>query len=369
MNSYSEYLQPFLPYISSRLMSRQCLDDILFVTRSLPPTLAINPFHLECSLDERPITDFSVCAMASYGGHAALSKLGSTGTMALPFANRACWEQIRRFALSWADASSLLHQKVEEVWLEFDICSNPDTTREAVRDTPSVFFSLGYTSPQELALRKPLALEYVRAAKEALDLLQGQSVSPTRLSRLSQCFDCLPKFARVLFVGAMISRQIGTIRVVLSGMSLDDMAHYLRSLGSHRPVDNFTSLAEISDLTDYMWLAIDIDDEGVSPRIGFDCYCGRLAQPSSEQRWRELLDYLVQEGMCVGYKRDALLGAGSMDQIESDERSWPDSLRMASRILGPAGLNRMMISLHHVKIIERPGLPLEAKGYLCGSYR
>jgi hypothetical protein len=152
-------------------------------------------------------------------------------------------------------------------------------------------------------------------------------------------------------------------------MSLDDMAHYLRSLGSNRPLDNFTSLAEISDLTNYMWLAIDIDDEGVSPRIGFDCYCGRLAQPSSKQRWSELLDYLVQEGMCVGYKRDALLGAGSMDQIESDERAWPESLRMASRILGPAGLNRMMISLHHVKIIERPGLPLEAKGYLCGSYR
>jgi hypothetical protein len=364
VNSYGEYLQPFFPYIPSRLISAQCLDRVLSVTQQLPASLGIGPFGFECSLDGRPAADFSVAVMASRGDHAALSRLGLTDVPAPPLDNPG-WTRIHQFARSWADASSLLSHAVEEVWLEFDVC----LTRDAPGNTPSVFFRLGYQSPREPALRKRLSKEYIRVAKEGLDILEGGRTSPATLSTLAECFHILPAFARILFLGAMISRDTGTVRVVVSGLSLKDMVRYLQRLGLRKPVEHLPLVADISGLMDQVWLAIDIQETGVTPRIGFDCYCSSTARSENNGKWAHLLDFLVDNGICADHKRTALLGAADMSNWEFDELAWPESIRRVSRILGPAGFNRIELYIHHIKVIDRPGAPLEAKAYICGSYR
>jgi hypothetical protein len=319
----------------------------------------------ECSLDGRPEADFSVAVMASRGDHVALSRLGSMDITTSPLDNPD-WRRIRQFARSWVDTSSLLSHRIEEVWLEFDVC----LSRNAPAETPSVFFGLGYQSPQEAALRRRLAREYVRAAKEGLDILEGRRISPASLWTLAECFHILPGSARILFLGAMISRRTGSIRVVASGLSLEDMVPYLRRLGLRRPVGHLELIADISHLTDYLWLAMDIEDAGVSPRIGFDCYYyNSTARSENDRKWADLLDFLVDKGICTDHKRNALLDAADMSSRDFDKLAWPEDLRRVSKILGPAGFNRIGLDIHHIKVIDKPGVALEAKAYLCGSYR
>jgi hypothetical protein len=364
VDSYADYLRPFLPYIPSSLISAQCLDKILSVTQGLPPALGISPFGFECSLDDRPAADFSVAVMASRGDHVALSRLGSTDIATPPLDNPA-WRRIHQFALSWVDASSLLSHTVEEAWLEFDV----GLTRDALGNTPSVFFSLGYESPQEPALRRRLSRDYVRVAKEGLDILEGRQTSSATLSILEDSFHILPAFARIQFLGAMISRSTDTIRVLISGMSLKVMVQYLQRLGFRGPVGHLALIADISELTSHMWLAADIEATGVSPRIGFELYCDSAAQSANNRELASLLDFLAAKGICAGHKRDALLGAVDMSNRELDEFVWSDSLRKVSKILGPAGFDRIEFRIHHIKVIDRPGVALEAKAYLCGSYK
>src|SRR4051794_23024380 len=46
---------------------------------------------------------------------------------------------------------------------------------------------------------------------------------------------------------------------------------------------------------------------------------------------------------------------------------WPQALRRASQLLGGRLLSTLVRTLHHVKIVDRPGESLEAKGVPCGQ--
>jgi hypothetical protein len=122
-------------------------------------------------------------------------------------------------------------------------------------------------------------------------------------------------------------------------------------------------------MTDYLWLAIDIDKTGVTPRVGFDCYYTSTAHPENTRKWAQLLGFLVDKRICADHKRTALLAAADMSNCEFDEIVWPERIRRVSKALGPAGFDRITLYIHHIKVVTRPGAPLEAKAYLCGSYR
>ena len=188
----------------------------------------------------------SIAVMASRGDHVALSRLRSTD-IATPPLDNPNWRRIHQFALSWVDASSLLSHTVEEAWLEFDV----GLTRHAPCNTPSVFFSLGYESPQEPAVRRSLSREYVRVAKEGLEIRRRQT-SPATLSMLAECFQILPAFGGIPFLGAMISRNTETIRVLASGMSLEDIVRYLQRIGFRGSLGHLALIADISELTNHM---------------------------------------------------------------------------------------------------------------------
>ena len=171
------------------------------------------------------------------------------------------------------------------------------------------------------------------------------------------------------FLGAMISRNTETIRVLASGMSLEDIVRYLQRIGFRGSLGHLALIADISELTNHMWLAADIEETGVSPRIGFELYCMSSAQSPNNKEWTSLLDFFAEKGICADHKRNALLAAADMSNRESDELAWPDSLRKVSNMMGPAGFDRLAFRIHHLKVTDRPGVPLEAKAYLCGSYK
>ena len=81
------------------------------------------------------------------------------------------------------------------------------------------------------------------------------------------------------------------------------------------------------------------------------------------------MSLLVEKGVCTDHKRTALLRAADLSVREFDEITWPQSVLKIAKLLGPTGFDRLDLSIHHIKVIDRPNLPLEAKAYLCGSYK
>jgi len=147
------------------------------------------------------------------------------------------------------------------------------------------------------------------------------------------------------------------------------MVRYLRRLDPKASLGHLALITNVSHRTNHLWLAIDVDDTGVNPRIGFDCYYNHPAESANNMKWTDLMDFFVDNGSCTADKRNALLGATDMSNREFDELVWPGSLRRMSKLLGPTGFNRIRLYIHHIKVIDRPGRPLEAKAYLCGNYQ
>lgn len=364
MNSYADLLQPFLPYIPSGLISAECLRGILSATQGLPPLLGAGTCMFECSLDERPVADFSVAAMASRGDHFALGNLGSEQIRPTNFGNPA-WMQILNFVGLWSDGTSSLNHRVDEVWLEFDVC----LTEHASDNTPSVFFRLEFQSPPAGEPRRPACREFLASALEALEILRGRTTTSKILSSLATCMSKLPAGGRILFLGAMLSRVGEPIRVVVSGLELDGIVSYLHELGFSEPIGQVLQITELSRLTSRLWLAIDLDETGVTHRIGFDCYQDGSSRLDGGQSWADLLKFLVDNDICTDRKRKLLLNTAGLSYREFDGTVWPDRVRRTAQLLGPAGFDKMELAIHHIKVVSWPGRPLEAKAYLCGRYR
>lgn len=334
MDSYADYLRPFLPCIPPSLVPEECLRDVTEVAQQLPAALGTSSFFLECPLDDRTTADFGVGITTSHRDRATLTSLGP---------------DVCRFMDSWADPSSLLGRAVEEIWLEFDVGS-PGNCR-----TPSVFF--GSSRPartDEVGQPDELNLAF----EEGLALLTGKPVTPV----LAECFSGLPGLARIQFLGAMLPRNTDAVRVIASSRSLEDMVGHLQRLGLRRP--RRVPVGDILDLADHVWLAVDVDDGGVGPIVGLECYLDDVTPWDDGGRWRALLDLLVRHGACTGTKRDALLGVTDL----SGGAGWPAGLRNLATVLGPSGLGVMRLFLHHVKVTDQPGAPVAAKAYLCGGY-
>jgi hypothetical protein len=342
VTSYADHLRPFLPYLPSALVSAQCLQQILHATRNLPGALGLGPFMVECGLDEEPVADFSVAVLESRDGPALLSAVQpSEPAPAGPDAD--AWRRIHHLARCWRNPTSLLGRVLHQVWLEFDV----GLTRGGNGRAPSVFAGIGP------------GVDAVPVARDLLDVLLGERSPRATPAALSDCIRRLPPGSSVLFVGAMLSRGTTAVRLVASTTGRAQATEFLERCGRPEVEASLPLLAEVEDLADEMWLAVDVDGSGMRPRTGVDLYCDASAG-------RALLDLLVARGLCTPGKRAALVRAEGMAAPEYDDGVRAGRL---ATVLGPGGLDRLDLSLHHVKLVGGSGVPAQAKAYLCGSYR
>jgi hypothetical protein len=339
--TYADHLRPFLPHLPSALVSARCLQEILHATEDLPGPLGLGPFMLECGLEEEPIADFSVGVLASRDGAALLAEVRSPATGA----DADAWRRISRLARCWDDPASLLGSALAQVWLEFDVC----LTRGGGR-APSVFAGI-----------EP-GVDVVPVVRELLDLLSDRRTSSAPLSALVDRIRRLPPPTRVVFVGVMLSRAATAVRLVVSTSGRAPTTAFLERSGLPDVAADLPVLAEVWELATEVWLAVDVDRAGIRPRTGVDLFCDGDGAPA-------LLDVLVEHGLCTPGKRAALLRAVSMTARESDDAARTGSAQRLATLLGPRGLDRMDLSLDHVKLVGGPGVPAQAKAYLCGTYR
>jgi hypothetical protein len=351
VGSFEEYVRPIAAGVSPRLISPSAFSDISSVSRVLPTTLAYNTFGFECRLgEELPRADFLVLATSSCGRD---SLAGNHPTSTLPAYLMAdpVWRRVRNFAASWAEPSSPLYQTVDNVWLEFDVNGEvPDVP------VPSVFFGL-------LTRAQPDA-----AAETAIRLLVEDGPPPRTLETLSSCFRALLPEEQVFQVGLMLSRGAGAVRLCIRPHSVERIPEYLAAVGW--PGDEAALRGVLDPLArsvDRVMLDIDAG-ETVGAKIGLECYFDGNRQPRSEPGWGAFLDSLVLRGLCTADKREALLAYAGYSDQNAPGVPWPEALLRASQLLGGRSLSTFVRSLHHVKIVYRPGEPLEAKAYLAGNH-
>lgn len=360
--SFEEYLPPVAAGVSPRLISPSAFSDIISTVWVLPSTLAYNTFGFECRLgEELPRADFLVLATSSCGRD-SLAGLHPTSTLPAPLMTDPVWRRVQDFAASWAEPSSSLHDAVDNIWLEFDIDGPvPDVP------IPSVFFGL-MTNVQPDAAHEPDADRYRATIETARRLLSEDEPPPRMVQTLSTCFRALLPEEQVFQVGLMLSRGPGPVRLCIRLSSVERIVEYLAGVGW--PGDEAV-LREVLDplASSVDRVLLDIDaGETVGAKIGLECYFDGNRQPGREPRWGAFLDSLVRQGLCTADKREALLAySGYVDQ-NAPGVPWPAALLRTSQLLGGRSLSTFVRSLHHVKIVYRPGEPLEAKAYLAGNH-
>jgi hypothetical protein len=361
MGSFEEYLRPITAYVPPALISPSAFSDINSVARVLPATLAHNMFFFECRLGERaPRADFSVLARSSCG-RSSLAGIHPTSTLPAGLMADPVWRRVEDFAVSWADPSSPLYHAVDNVWLEFDVDGPPPDV-----PVPSIFFaaqSKGQMDDIQVA-GEPNAEGRLATVERTIRLLAGEP--PPRM--LERCFRALSSDEKVGHVGLMLSRGEDTVRLCIRLRSIERIRAYLTVVGwPGDEVDLRGVLEPLARSVDRAVLTIDVGD-AVRPKIGLECCFYGNSQPRREPRWGAFLNSLVLSGLCTADKREALLAYPGYVDEAAHTVPWPAALRRASQLLGGRSLSTFVRSLHHVKIVYRPGEPLEAKAYLAGNH-
>jgi len=345
--SMKDQLKVVAPRLSADLVSTEALSHIYTLAQILPP---LSNALLECRLG------------------ASASQLD----LSVPLPNSATnlpdsilihpvWRRCLNLSQDWADANSSLHQRVNAIWLEFDVDGQPSNV-----PIPCIC----------MLLNQEPACDFQSLREMILKLLE-HPLSSHLESNLHLCFEALPAGAKMNLLGAMLSRQSDAVRLVISGIPPAQLSAYLAHIGWSGSVNELEEvISSISGLVDNIELSFDVGDT-IFPRIGLECYL--TGQAEDEPRWQLFLDHLVTTGLCTPAKRNALLGWLGYEQkalkraFQFGKKIW-DRIQNAATSVGSLvgahksekhpGVNIFSRFTISTKIVYQPGIPLEAKGYL-----
>jgi hypothetical protein len=335
----------------------------------LIPAAATANFGFECRLGEAlPRADFLVSASAAGGGREILAGVNTGIRLPGTLADDAVWRRVLDFCGRWADPTSSLYDGADYLWLEFDIDGPPSGL-----PVPNVFFS-PQRSPGPVAAEEGSAGARQRACQlveMGADILRGAPLPRAHAKCLSACFRALPKSARVFQAGFMLARNSDAVRLCVRDLSSARILEYLIRIGwGGDPTALQSVLDALSPLVGPICLDIDVS-AAVSHKIGLECRPRSVngGQPGTEQPWDLFLDYLVERGLCLPAKRDALLTYPGICSEQTDAERWPANLTRISEFLGGRTIGLFIRTLYHVKIVYQPRCPLEAKAYLLAAQR
>lgn len=341
MSTASSKLASLSPHLDA-LVSRAARERAALVMNEVLPL--VHPWGFEVRLaaaDER--VDFGGAIAVAGVAHGQLARLGEDDAELGRLATHPAWRALRRFALRWDDPGGRLAEYVPFIGLEFDVADEPRAVPE-----PSVFAMLDWPIEGDPApAAAPAARQGQAAAQEALRVLLDDAYPAAVAARVDQCFQVLPRDARVISVAAMLGRSVSGVRVFAS-VPPADLERYLAELGW--PGDTGAVMRVAAEhrrhlTSGVVQFQVDVGSQ-VGERLGMEFSFMRQADAGA--RWRALLDQLVAEGLCCATKRAALL-------------AWPGRSPHPGEDGGDESLAR---DISHVKISLHGGVPVEAKAYL-----
>jgi hypothetical protein len=348
----SNYLSSSEPYIAN-LISKDNFNEILNVARLFPGNLT-SFLGFECRLGEYDArADWAFAISGLNGDRYVLANLFKNGYFPGQLLDYSEWRQIRDFSKAWIDPNSILSDKVQCFWLEFDM---PEESPEI--PIPCVFFGPSKI-PEGASVNDFTHYEWL--TQIALPLLWGHPISKATESNLKKCIKEMPKYTSLFQVGTLLSRSSNGIRIYINKFQPEDVIPYLNTLGWFDETGEFTKLLdEIKDLADRFVLSFDVNEDGIGARVGIELsFESNFFQ--KETRWINLLNYLVSKGLCIPEKRNALIKYQGSENESSDIILEP--VKAASENLNDLFLSTIVRYISHIKIVYQPEELLEAKAY------
>jgi Rps23 Pro-64 3,4-dihydroxylase Tpa1-like proline 4-hydroxylase len=355
----TEYLTVTKPFVPTPLIDQESWEQIEAIAQYLP-SQSTNFFGFEWRLGEsRARADLLLCMGAGEPGQAMLAGSEVPDMFLAELFQQPIWAQIREFAACWHNTLSPLHQKVSNIWLEFDV--DKPSTHSPI---PSCFFG------SNVIYADPLADPYPHTwiTRTAIRLLQGASLSPVLEQQVFRSVDALPLGAYVFQVGLMLARGAGQVRLCIRGISTRQIIEYLDTLGWSGCGESLQNqLWELSHYADRIDLDLDIGETGIAPKIGLECYLN--FQPKLQPKWSAFLQYLVTHGLCLPEKQEALLAYPGFVREKTHRDQFPAHLLNLSNFLGNHHEVVFMRGLHHIKVVYQADRAIEAKAYGWVSHR
>ncbi len=363
-NSLENSVSITSPWLSPDITSINTLQKILEISRELLNLPTTSEAGFECHLGKSgDRTDFCICLSPPSKDR----QLWSEKIKSIQYfsGDSPIWRSIESFINSWNLEQSILHQKVRNAWLEFDINDSDKDT-----PTPSFFFSPngingGYH--KDTPWKTPESFEWV--IDNALEPLMQESLEDATKQRLRKCFQLLPDKGNVFQIGIMLPRpsESQSVRICISGIETLEIPNYLKSiecLECTKEIDSI--LNEIAGFIDRPAVSISIKDS-VYPKIGIECYINDNTKHSP--KWQAFLEFLVQHKLCTAQEMNALINWIGYSEEKSCSDIWPDDVRLGASFLYPTFRSTIVRTLHHIKIVYEPGKPLSAKAYLWFAHR
>lgn len=351
-SSLAECLAIVARKIPPALISAEAAESITEVAAGIPGE-STTFFGFEARLGTPdPSADFLVCLKPEPEQGRALLADGDSW----PFtASSPAGQRVQSFAKEWADPASELHDRTENVWLEFDLAGQAAVTAP----TPSVFFGCHDQVRADAPERDKRWI-----TGRALPILQDAAYSVEVGRRITAAINALPPGAFVFQIGAMLSRSTNAVRLCVRGISGRQILDYLAAIGWPGSLQELAEpFSEIAPLADRIDLDFDISEDGVLPKIGLEWYLYQHLRV--DPRWDVFLKWLVDRGLGTPEKSRALYDYPGAQQERSKDLVWPQYLRQASAASGPNFLSTLVRAVHHIKVVHHPGGAMEAKAYLA----
>lgn len=330
-HSLAQYLAVVSPHLHNDLVSNQARTYLDALARRLP---VFDLAGFECRLT--PNSD-----------QVDLIVRVPQGTSKLPkrLARDPVWRPIQKLCRTLNDPTTALYDAVNVVDLEFDLAEEPIPVPR-----PAVFFELD--RQVDLSLERVLGL--------AGELLGGR-MTVELVATLKHCLGALPASGRVIHLGSMLSRSGAGLRVVAQ-LPANHFISYLTAIGEREIGHSaLSTLAKLPPVFESFMVSLDLA-AAVSPRVGIECFIG--SEKGGLSKWKALMDRLQALELCTQRKTRAFLAWYGICQEGVCSGPWPDDLRLGDRLLGGHVLSVFARFLSHIKLVLRPRIPLEVKGYL-----
>ena len=190
--------------------------------------------------------------------------------------------------------------------LEYDIAEVPPGHHPA----PGVFLKLPPAAEAQGVVQPDTA---TAALAEAV----GWTGDAGERRVVERVFDTLPPGGRVCFLGALPSREVRAIRVMVEDIEESNVPAFLQRLDWPGPVNAvaalFSDVRDVVSLDDFQ-IAIDVTGRGVLPHIGLEMKCpfidpgGRGAWTKTTRRdWLPFVTRLEEQGWSLPEKAHGLL--------------------------------------------------------------
>lgn len=353
MGTLTDYLDAIAPNLSPDLISAEFRRRLSGIGQHFPDAIA-SLVGFECRLaDPTPQADLFFRVSPETGGRDIVA--GSEAVETQPqfyhllagyetipslddqLIDHPIWQKIRQFCTQWSTPNTSFYDYIKDLWLEFDLDAEPPAI-----PIPSVF--LGSSAIAHLSTHLNPLLEHPLTSEKS--------------QRIERTLNALPKTAKLFQSGVLLSREPHNIRFYISDISIQQICPYLDRIGWQGDRHQIAAiLAFLSPGIKTTNLQIEIETD-IAPTIAIECYL------ENREAWKLFLEGLVKTGFCLPQKRDAILSFGGLTREGDSPENWPGTLRRRSQLLGPGWESVLFRRLAYLKLIYRPGIPLEFKAYL-----